>query len=861
MRKAILRYLTIASVAVASALASGSCTGDDIDAPGQQDDGFAINFYCSESNTRADGDPENAVSDYNENKIVSLAVALYPTSYGNDQNAVKFKVFKNLSSDISYTGKISLKEDEIASLFGNPAVSGTTCKVYAVANLPETTLTGLEGTKPTITALKNISITSEFNTKQTQSSFIMNGQGTAAYTSNAGSISIKGEVPLYRTAAKITLNVKLPDKVHDPDDENVYWWPLPERGMQVLLNNGVKNSKVVSDGTVGSDGDYFNITTANENNWNFSDNSSAEYRWKQSYPFYTYPNKWENTPSETHRTSLTLIIPWQKGNASMVEGSTYETFYYTVPVTDTDLTEITSNYSYHIDLSVNMIGSRSPEYPEEIVGTYKAVDWMKEEMNVDVKDSRYLIVTPKVYEINNIEEFSIPFYSSHDVMIEDITMTYSRFNTVSNGNGDVVNIDIKKDVIDKSVSNGDSLCNYYITYNNNLRQYNLNIKHGLKIWNPINNNGNIIATQATGNEGGIADPGYADAETAKTAIEKAEKYEKSDIDAYSQYTITVTIRHKDNKNYKETVIFNQYPAMYIMAEKNTGGVYRCTNDVRPYGIFGNPNIDDDVDYGYVFVNPIYHPANGRNEAYWENSHRGTNDRTNGLGGVPGLGGSNENPNMYIITVSKLNSATQNFYIGDPRSLFVNNNLTTIDGNNTDPENSWSNPGEALYPIGSTEKRRLTYYYPTNEGSVDIHKMMIAPKFRIASSYGKSNPTYLTRKKARRRCATYQEQGYPAGRWRIPTYGEIKYITNLSSLGRIPKLLTVGATYWSAQGAITVNNDGTLTLLETDPETNVSVRCVYDEWYWEKEPDYQLKKKGDGSYVYTYGDMPKRNSQQ
>jgi len=844
MRKAILRYLTIASVAVASALASGSCTGDDIDAPGQQDDGFAINFYCSESNTRADGDPENAVSDYNENKIVSLAVALYPTSYGNDQNAVKFKVFKNLSSDISYTGKISLKEDEIASLFGNPAVSGTTCKVYAVANLPEATLTGLEGTKPTITALKNISITSEFNTKQTQSSFIMSGQGTATYTSNAGSISIKGEVPLYRTAAKITLNVKLPDKVHDPDDENVYWWPLPERGMQVLLNNGVKNSKVVSDGTVGSDGDYFNITTGNDNNWNFSDNSSAEYRWKQSYPFYTYPNKWENTPSETHRTSLTLIIPWQKGNASMVEGSTYETFYYTVPVTDTDLTEITSNYSYHIDLSVNMIGSRSPEYPEEIVGTYKAVDWMKEEMNVDVKDSRYLIVTPKVYEINNLEKFTLHFYSSHPVELEDITMSYDRFayvndtgsteETVKQQVGTVVSFVASKEIIEKSKSGNYTMVKYTSDMDapdTKTKQYTFSLEHELKIWTPVKDeNATTILGQNTVELHGHKN--LSDTTKTRNSIKKYLRSENPD-NAYSPYTFRITLRHKDKKEFKETFTVIQYPTMYIQAVKN--------KREGPKDHLGN---------NYV---------------------NGTGTNTGGLGDIVNLNANegNKNPNMYIINVTKLEDGS-NYYIGDPRTLYTNNDLSTETGNYYNkrypnlttptadgaPAGSWCRSANDLY---DKQNRTLKYYYPTIESDDDNYKMMIAPKLRVASSFGAVYP--INRDAARRRCATYQEVNCPAGRWRLPTYGEIAYIVNLSEKNIIPTLFSPGRTngYWCAQGCYYIE-DGKLKQYDNN-NSNHAVRCVYDEWYWEKETDYTISPDENGHYTYTLGDMPKRNSQQ
>ena len=41
--------------------------------------------------------------------------------------------------------------------------------------------------------------------------------------------------------------------------------------------------------------------------------------------------------------------------------------------------------------------------------------------------------------------------------------------------------------------------------------------------------------------------------------------------------------------------------------------------------------------------------------------------------------------------------------------------------------------------------------------------------------------------AEKRCAAYQEDGYPAGRWRVPTKAEVKYIIQLSGWGVIPVL--------------------------------------------------------------------------
>ena len=135
---------------------------------------------------------------------------------------------------------------------------------------------------------------------------------------------------------------------------------------------------------------------------------------------------------------------------------------------------------------------------------------------------------------------------------------------------------------------------------------------------------------------------------------------------------------------------------------------------------------------------------------------------------------------------------------------------------------------------------MKYYYPVDRSTKANN--IIAPKFRIASSHGATN--YLTYDAAFRRCASYQEKGYPAGRWRLPTVAEIMYITKLSTDGVIVRLFgstTNGGTseYWCNSGYISVR-DGTDAASKQPPiaypgvtsrSGNTYVRCVYDEWYW------------------------------
>jgi hypothetical protein len=105
-----------------------------------------------------------------------------------------------------------------------------------------------------------------------------------------------------------------------------------------------------------------------------------------------------------------------------------------------------------------------------------------------------------------------------------------------------------------------------------------------------------------------------------------------------------------------------------------------------------------------------------------------------------------------------------------------------------------------------------------------------------------------------RAATYQEDGYPAGRWRVPTMAEVKFIIKLSGDGKIPTLFSNGNAYWCANGTVTPNTGGIKETIGIDG-TN-SVRCVYDDWYWEHSKWPRMASRGDHPNKYnqfTWGD--------
>lgn len=828
---------------LALALAFAGCS-DYFEMPDQEPvPGAPGTLTIQLSNTRGSRSEDSKNS---ENLIDNVIVCLYPNTAAENVEAVATGIFTGRNADGGDKVTMYLTDEMISTLFED--IDGNTCKVFVVANYPVgVTLPD----KPTIAQLKAIPVTSTFRTVPVQPSFIMTGSGTEVIYHKSTETGTKGtaggSVILTRAAAKIQLNLKFPESltVTNASGEEETWVPGIDATLSAMLNRGVQTSVAYPVGTEANPWKPNEATSYYDSNAS-NDESCRDFDLKlnpvtgtydMKVPFYTYPNAWSASLLETNTTNITLRVRWGRLSEGETTPSSWVNYYYQVPVTPVGINQIDRNYSYNINLEVGMFGSLLPETPTEIEGSYQIVNWSDQEVPVEIKDFRYLVVNPNVISIDNEAEIRIPFYSSHPIDdISNITMTFQRFNFFSDGNGDVVNITIPKATIDASVDGNNKMVSYEIV-NENSQSY-IKINHPLLVWTPVRANG-TSEVPLTGQRKPNNNPTEAQIQnTVDTYIsENVSKFvpptDEANAAPFSSYIFKIHIQHKDNAKYSEDITITQYPAMYIEADRNPGD-----------GTTTNSG-------GNVYVN---------------------NGSTNNLGSVTGsLSGNNSNPNMYIISISQLEE-TSKYFIGDPRMEYSNNDLSTENYYGQYPDlttatengasaGTWCTRAPFLYGTGDTgwglsgTTRRLQYYYPTIESQDDQYKMRVAPKLRVASSYGKT--TTVDRDGARRRMATYQELNCPAGRWRLPTYGELQYIISLSSTGKIPVLFSPGSEYWTAQGPCTVNSDGTIKLVTVTNNSygNYYVRGVYDEWYWEQYPQYSIKPTGT-NYTYTLGDMPR-----
>lgn len=879
---------------------------------------------------------------------------------------------------------------------------GSKAYVYALVNLPEgVTVDVAEGTitydgktdtpvtvSATLSALQKVWVdTPGFVAETSPATFVMRGGADVELKEDANTgKTVSGTILLERLAAKIRLWADIPktlyiDKTTGKTIEEgaadfneklqageIETWQSVTAGSSVCLylNNLTQRGRI--DGYVGAEGDlpdldYDNVDTkakgaraiADYNSEGFqlnaADKQDDPYVYTHSVPYYSYPNAWlADSPGEQHRTHVVISVPWQRGEGGETE---YRECYYSVPVNALTATTdngkakkancLEPNCYYRIKVRIGMLGSANRGEAPEIDASCEVLPWTEADVNVSIRDHRYLVVNQKEWVMNNTSTLEIPFSSSHLTKVE-CYVNYFRYNDIWGRDPE----------------------SYGVRYDATLG----NLVFPNRTGTPSHNSGEFDAWKAevTRSGEGYFETGYGklyckpryflgsyyvgrehpytvDPEPTKRGIDKGENddaytkawdaykkknaeigefsdsvysctidHEKKVInfihplvawetqangkyvpmfregklwDEYSRVEVIIKIKHADwDKNdglYEETIYLTQYPAIYVEEDHDYGNI--------------TPNYSGQPANGneYVLVNTnttyypyIYYPVFGWRYSGqpYEIGGQGAFGVTNS---VPQFSATNMNPNMYVIHTSRLSKEDEDIYvIGDPRSLTSNINLSTESFSDPLKRTAWGrwelttsqytvwNEAATSAPSWNGGVRggdkTLAYYYPTDETPAEksgSKVTFLAPVIRVASSFGKIQG--LNKMEARRRCAVYQEAGRPAGRWRLPTKAEIKYITDMSSDEKIPILFGLAngsAFYWSSTGLVLVDkqaNDrwivyddpstrypGTffddidkdnLVIIDTDRSGNAtvngilgtaSVRCVYDDWYWLKD---------------------------
>lgn len=625
-----------------------------------------------------------------------------------------------------------------------------------------------------------------------------------------------------------------------------------------------------------------------------------------TYPTYTYPQHWAN--GNEGAPFLKLVLPWEraeysKGGVTYIKSAKKE-FYYKILIPNDIRPEYARSFVrnnwYHYNIEVGMLGADTDDTEVELKPTCYVYYWQDKNVVVkhaEIGNARYLSVNQNLITINNETTTTVKLTSSHPIGYKvnsvtrpfygEVTETNGVFNPATKGDGIVrkaADGSFYLDFLEAAVSQGwfqleggsivmtHNMDNVYNSSTFDYAPYTMS----LTLWH---------ADQVKSPETMEADLEKTEYKATVTIIQRPAIYieEQKNSDPQLLGADGKPVAGDDTKNNTENSRGAVWPNY-----AHAGYVFHDAARLMRH----RSGKSDDGEYGVVakHLKPGWkNETDGKSAGEIRQKLEWLQWRT-----VNFTGG---NRCMYTIHVTVLGQDSK-YVVGDPRTRVPetwNNGEETAstippaDASEnpsyyywykaSDPDHYWSwehyydgftnpyNPSEPVVPFErDTEnasfvvhfhsaraindktgpERQLTYYYPAENS--DRTKNMLAPAYRVSSRMGGVEfYSGITRRSAEYKCATYQEDGYPAGRWRLPTEAEVDFIGTLSKQGGFVELFGSSGYYWSAQGAKKPNSD-------LQPIRDYAyVRCVYDAWYWDPFNDRLPEAERDN---YYFGDFPR-----
>ena len=728
---------------------------------------------------------------YNENLVKSVDCFFYPN--GASSSDAVFMALGRGAEPVAegdstvYKVKVFFTDADANRMFGS-TVSGT-CQLYVICNAPLSYSGHTD-----VSSLKNLVVENDFTAQPVQTSFVMSADELATVTLTTDAQdkrTASGRINVSRSAAKIQFFLLIPDEFED--ESNQIWEPALDAGVSIDMANAVKRGKVDGEYTVQT-ADYVSYGSRAITELDAADVIAGHELYKYTHiPFYSYPCAWSDLSD--YATTVVFRIAWR------IQGeSGYQWKKYQLSPNISTLS-LERNKFYRTFVNVRSLGGADKESLVVIPECdYEIIPWMNEDASGsgqgivpgELITYKYLVMDHPEQTINNETTVYFSYVSSSPIRSVKITSI-------------------------QYYNNSDA---------NPLKTQNVN--------NTITDDEKTISTNAGNITVNKSNPGYV---TIYHSLDNM----------YSAITINATITNEDGCTQDVTVVQN--PSISLIREGQSGDVFvngyfaRVANS--PFGT----RFSQGGNYYYRDPKSTY---NNSNAVTMPNPSReyGTTIYAGATSGSLStyytteirISSFNTGNNTYKYTYNNT-QYTEEYRIGDPRKT-----TEEVYGS------SWS-----LYPY--------LYYNGTNQGATADWEQplkilttsqaaedqnIVAPKFLVSSSLNAMLTSGLpTFDQAVSRAAVYQEAGYPAGRWRIPTEAEMAFIVARQQDGTIPDLYVANSDYWSGSGRLmTISSSGTSITLKDGNGDKQSVRFVYDLWYWGDEPSTTNIYHPNG-HLYNY----------
>ena len=803
-----MKKLSIYLLLVFAGLTVTSCVDPISPQPEHNTGKYGINLsvICQSLETKA---TKHGEDQYNENLLSTVDWFIFTSDadesvlvkHGHEPKDTESGTLDQGTSEQLVTQAIKVNKDPIP-MDDYIAASGMSGYIFLVANAPES-ITVTDGTT-TLEDLRNLDVTANFGALtsggkfQKQDNFVMTGG--KGFTFTAQEPVLTRTVELSRIAAKVSLNVSVVPAIDEiitmPNGKKMYkqtWYP-DLSNIQIYLSYADNHAVVAGtpDEFSSPGGSLFtydrNAFTAKYSYTGYSGTDPVNP--DAITPTWTNPDwEWNVTgspfysyPMKWKTTSpyspfIKIILPWTA---------------YKEPTT-----EVVDEETGEVIIKAERFKGADPEGQSEYKG--KSNFYYKipiPSANPEGEgDNKYLQLLQNEW-YNLILDVAILGGTSDDLPLE----LAGQYFVVDWNNPDVQAGGVMKQGRYLSTATD----TYYI-YGGNSVEIPVQSSHDLAISNPNATYYDYSSAtpspatlsysddSASGNNFKIEADGRTRIILTHEMVSNMDDISGRDI---STITYTFRIQHSDNPALYKDLKVIQFPSIYI-------------ETVTPGNAFldGRSQGSSDSSYGYLSYDnkatTIYHihvsAFNGDSRYYRINRNNGPDPL---------------NPYEYIITDPRVKAGFEN----DEDYLLP---YGPIGGAKTD------------WPIETVQNMK--------KGSPT--RNFIAPSFIISSRYGRpgNSSADMTFETAQKRCATYQEAGYPAGRWRLPTEAEVFFVYTLQDKGLIADTFTAGGYgYWATSEYAFGRGSyiGFRKPSEYSQSGNTiaaSVRCVYDTWYWGNDP--------------------------
>lgn len=846
--------------------------------------------------TRADDAARDSVD--LEFYIQTVDLFFYPLDAATDTAVIEMRN-QTIAVDSAVSLSYGLSYDIVDRLFPDTV---TQCLVYAVANLSDSLVRFTRPTIDTVQSLvlytdfpntenERLNFAMDAVDTLTLNRSKMTVSGAIALERAMSKILLSLAV-----ADSVRSNGKLYTSVWNDEAVVAELYNGATRG---CLHGAV--SEASGRGFTGKENSYLRYyTPTGEVSERMVDTTLVTYQKYTHIPFFSYPNEWTSN-FEDQETAIRLQVPWQTEEGDFItyyyqipinyRGKKLErNHYYKISLTVGMLGSADPSDPVEIpdpDYEILDWGTGSENASNEKVSTGETEEGEsepeEEEAVVDAQLAKdhYLVVDDTKFTLWNAGTLSFNYSTCANLEGAYLVDVYYETTKYPNSDGSARKVYLYRTEYNTKTKKFVEISSYE-TYDKQVRS---DFSSVVTFINNQVKNGTIVVD----NPDQSTDGTY---EGSGTVVFTADIDQVAGV-VYRPVTFTIAlVNDLEHEGTIHKVAITQYPSKYIEIKSGgevfvngyyarlsngnlTGALSHQDNYYRSYSFIYSgytSSVSADGSYtGYYSSSSnaassvTWYGYSGSNN-FTSNSQKAVNASYEYVRGA--LGGTNSITyvNMLQIHVAAFTSDDHSFTV---QVSDVNNNVSTdeYDFAISDPREAGgfvadqqhntsdyvyeatSSYGDYLYDYlvkGQYENKNYNRYVHSWDNAAAIMvggtstavDNVIAPAFIIQSSYGAASATTYF-KIAQKRCATYQEMGYPAGRWRLPTLAELAFILSLQKNGTISAMFDTssGQAYWtSSGGGLQPQSSGNDVYYKeyvnkTSAKRLCNVRCVYDTWFW------------------------------